>query len=711
MRYISDIIKDEFKQWTNHKPILISAPTGSGKTTFILNNLLPYVKEQGKYLVYFVNRSALKKQINNQIPDRLKDSIIVETYQHVPNMVINPFDDKYLIKENRDFLGENNQKLGNADYYVYDEAHFFTADAAFNELSVKSMLCNSKAVEIFITATVSDFLIFDNADKFFWSSSFLDSTNRMKLTFSNLFNYCDCNNEIRTDILNFRYSMTPWNNMPCMFMKYSWYIGRVKEMNGVSTNVVQNIHNTEFPRHYFNETVAHFHGIFKNIKAQKYHTYECEPDYSYIRPRFYDNNKELIDYIASSPSEEKWLIFVNSKKNGNKICSELQQRNISSEFISADDKNQRSTVKGRLFDKLLKEEKFDVRVLITTKVLDNGVSIKDPALRHIVICSMDRTSFVQMLGRKRLVSDDETVFLYLQNISEAYIRRDISHRIIPIFKFIKELRYRDSPRPDTSFEDKKDTLFYLRFIDANGTVKKPYSSYVQFKRYFSDSVYTGFRTHNLDRLIEEKHSILYALIYEYYSLMAILENARNLRNNALCDLCEEKTAERNHDDDCLNLSVFGSTEPDLPEWYKEADQSLARCQYTWLHYQLSWLGLDTKENSPENLRLWPCSQKIHPKDAKDIFADFLEDHVGKVLEKSDQEYLSKLYIALPDSDRRSKGGLCSIRKYLEANNYSYTIINNLSTKAKDRHRVWQIERKTASESDTSRNPTTTERNI
>ena len=163
MRYISDIIKDEFKQWTNHKPILISAPTGSGKTTFILNNLLPYVKEQGKYLVYFVNRSALKKQIVNQIPPELRDTIIVETYQHVPNMVFNPFADNYLIYENKAFLGENNQRLSMADYYVFDEAHFFTADAAFNELSVKSMLCNSKAVEIFITATVSDFLIFDNA--------------------------------------------------------------------------------------------------------------------------------------------------------------------------------------------------------------------------------------------------------------------------------------------------------------------------------------------------------------------------------------------------------------------------------------------------------------------------------------------------------------------------------------------------------------------
>ena len=63
MRYISDIIKDEFKQWTNHKPILISAPTGSGKTTFILKNLLPYVKEQGKYLVYFVNRDYSPRKI------------------------------------------------------------------------------------------------------------------------------------------------------------------------------------------------------------------------------------------------------------------------------------------------------------------------------------------------------------------------------------------------------------------------------------------------------------------------------------------------------------------------------------------------------------------------------------------------------------------------------------------------------------------------
>ena len=51
MKYITDLIGDEYLNWTNQH-VLISSPTGSGKTTFILKKLLPRAIEQGKYILY-----------------------------------------------------------------------------------------------------------------------------------------------------------------------------------------------------------------------------------------------------------------------------------------------------------------------------------------------------------------------------------------------------------------------------------------------------------------------------------------------------------------------------------------------------------------------------------------------------------------------------------------------------------------------------------
>lgn len=52
-------------------------------------------------------------------------------------------------------------------------------------------------------------------------------------------------------------------------------------------------------------------------------------------------------------------------------------------------------------------------MLITTKVLDNGVNISDEGVRHIVIPFCDQTEFMQMLGRRR-TDEGERVYLYVE---------------------------------------------------------------------------------------------------------------------------------------------------------------------------------------------------------------------------------------------------------------------------------------------------------
>ena len=44
MEYISDKIGEQYKEWKQNDRVYITAPTGSGKTQFILKVLLPYAK-------------------------------------------------------------------------------------------------------------------------------------------------------------------------------------------------------------------------------------------------------------------------------------------------------------------------------------------------------------------------------------------------------------------------------------------------------------------------------------------------------------------------------------------------------------------------------------------------------------------------------------------------------------------------------------------
>lgn len=50
-------------------------------------------------------------------------------------------------------------------------------------------------------------------------------------------------------------------------------------------------------------------------------------------------------------------------------------------------------------------------VVITTSVLDNGFSVKDKNIEHIVLYTDDRTEFLQELGRVRL-SENQHVKVY-----------------------------------------------------------------------------------------------------------------------------------------------------------------------------------------------------------------------------------------------------------------------------------------------------------
>lgn len=163
-KYLADEIGDEYKNWKNGNIVLINAPTGSGKTTFIIEKFLARELNQGRKILYLVNRKILKEQLRmeieinankiliaaNSLQKTISDLIWICTYQEIEQWILR---------------GEENY-LNQFDTVVYDEAHYFYADSNFNthtQLSFDCLLAyfNLK-LQIFMSATIDNVQLFLN---------------------------------------------------------------------------------------------------------------------------------------------------------------------------------------------------------------------------------------------------------------------------------------------------------------------------------------------------------------------------------------------------------------------------------------------------------------------------------------------------------------------------------------------------------------------
>lgn len=144
---IADSIKSEYEQWGNRDIVLISAPTGSGKTYFILHVYLRYARQKNYRILYLVNRTILKEQIERDIETdsiNISPFIDVETYQVLEQSIRN----------------NTAQRFTNYNIVVADEAHYFLSDATFNtstQLSYNWIEKHYKyKIRIYISATLNN---------------------------------------------------------------------------------------------------------------------------------------------------------------------------------------------------------------------------------------------------------------------------------------------------------------------------------------------------------------------------------------------------------------------------------------------------------------------------------------------------------------------------------------------------------------------------
>lgn len=337
LNYVKDVIKDDFLKWKTGDSVIIESATGTGKTTFIFEELLPTLKKDEK-LLFVCNRKKLNRDTKLKIL-KLKGMKIPDDMNEVDKMTY--FDGVKIISYQAlgEHLYKNEFDLEQYKIIVLDECHFFLTDAGFNNQShltyyaiVRSKFPN--AIRIFMSATMD---------------------------------------EMKTVIEN--------------------------------------------SKAYYN----------------KLHSYTSGKDYSYLDTYYFKRMNDILQMIKNDKSDEKWLIFVTSKTKGEKYLKELQDAGISVAFAHAKTK-----------EDYIVEEKFVQKVLILTKAYDNGININDDLVKHIIVNSFDKNTFLQEVGRVRIdLEAARMVNLYIPTLSYSTFNTLINTRYKTLFEQFKF--YSDAP--------------------------------------------------------------------------------------------------------------------------------------------------------------------------------------------------------------------------------------------------------------------------
>ena len=209
-------------------------------------------------------------------------------------------------------------------------------------------------------------------------------------------------------------------------------------------------------------------------------TYNIESDFSYINKIvFYKQQKYVEKLIESLPTNEK-LIYFSRKLD---IAYELHNKykDNSSFVCSEGNKNYNEFITPNA----LNNNKLTNQLTFTSTTWDNGINIIDSDVKHVVIDIDEIVTFIQCLGRRRKLKNDNGFILYIRNWTNEELNRhsfDYRKEIVLYNKYkdnmtetlnLKRLnKIPDSKCMYISPETEKLTVNKLAFKNIQNSIKK-----------------------------------------------------------------------------------------------------------------------------------------------------------------------------------------------------------------------------------------------
>jgi hypothetical protein len=216
--------------------------------------------------------------------------------------------------------------------------------------------------------------------------------------------------------------------------------------------------------------------------------YQLPYDYSYIKDIYFynkDHRVPIVETIIDNIQKDEKILYFGS--NGKDIY-DLSLKFEDASFICSSGNKLYDKADLEAISDIAKKSRFKKRILFSTKYLDNGVNLIDKSLKHIFIDMIDPISFIQCLGRKRIVSPDDQITLYVKNYNNNgslwYIVSDLEDKIELVNNF------KNMSRDD--FKSKYQKNQFDNVIDADYKIKiSKHQHHLTQKKLINDIIIKG----------------------------------------------------------------------------------------------------------------------------------------------------------------------------------------------------------------------------
>ena len=168
---------------------------------------------------------------------------------------------------------------------------------------------------------------------------------------------------------------------------------------------------------YMSATADYMFQHLENMDAVKAEQrYNVDKDTGYVdKLQLYWNEHQLECWLNSIPDGEKALVFMETTDDVKKWRNKYGDAAVG--YCSVHNKNVKKADGLNDLETCLNNGVLQKKYTFTTKVLDNGVDIKDEALKHIFVETWEIDEAMQMFGRKRPLTEDDTCTFYIKGIA------------------------------------------------------------------------------------------------------------------------------------------------------------------------------------------------------------------------------------------------------------------------------------------------------
>jgi len=428
--YVTDrITTRDVEGWTPRVPVVISAPTGSGKNRFIQTTLLRHAlakraEGENDRILILSNRIALSRQSKHKFAEKVVE--YTGDYGCLERL------DSLYTAEGSDKLCFNfgpvticsyhqlwEKRLFDYHHYKYvvcDECHFFTSDATFNPNTdaILRYIVDScrRSIRVYMSATI------DTVIEPIIREEYRHTEEEAK--------------RVEEGCRAF------YDNPIVRFNAQQALVGAPYSVDAIHASSVESTVRRWVEKH--------------GLVVQMYHMHRSYPQIDSMY-RFSYMNEMVSKVLADKDRSHKWLFFVSDSKVGERVSADFNKNDRRSTFLSRKRVDSMEDVK-KAYDSIVSNEYFKDDVLVSTSLLDNGINLGKPPngdrIVGVIIDSFKKDQFIQMLGRVR-TSGDERFNLYVRSMD----RDELTSMVVRILDdLVRRLR-----------TDQEDTTTKKRFYD------------------------------------------------------------------------------------------------------------------------------------------------------------------------------------------------------------------------------------------------------